>query len=272
MTQMTFRRSIKRWLYDSCPFFRGSFPYFGTTVFFPKGSHLFRECCRQGVYERDMVQLVDLFIKPDTWYFDVGANIGLMAIPFLERHRGLKVASFEPSPNTLPYLERTHSASSFTDRWKIVSKAASDSVGTTSFHLASAAEGAFDGSRNTGRVRNRGETVVDTTTIDHEWQSLGKPRVSAIKIDVEGAEMSVLRGAKECIRANRPSICTEWNSTNIKAYHCDPGCLLEFAREVDYDVFSLPDLSHVCAPLQLRAITTLRTENFLMLPSARRAE
>ena len=262
-----FRKEIKRWLYESCPGVRGAFPYFGTSVYFPKGNCLFHECCRDGIFESTTLRMIHQLIKPDTSYLDVGANIGLMAVPLLRMIEGLQVISFEPSPNVLPYLEKTWAMASFRNRWRIVASAVGDSVGHTSFQLTSTATSAFEGFRSTGRVSVGSETVVPTTTLDFEWNAMAKPPISVIKIDVEGAELLVLHGARECIAANKPAIFVEWNLTNLNAYQCRPGALLEFANEVCYEVYSIPELSHVSNEQQLRLLSATGAENFVMLPA-----
>src|SRR5437867_7877616 len=123
---MRWRGRLKYWLYGSCPGFAGSFPYYGTWIHFPKGSLSFRAVCDQGVFEANNVRLLQRLVKPNTAYFDVGANIGLMAIPILQQCPNCMVVSFEPSPNTLPYLQRTLSESHFQNRWFIIPRALSD--------------------------------------------------------------------------------------------------------------------------------------------------
>ena len=260
------KKWLKRWVYEDCPGLRGAFPYFGTKVYFPKGSLLFRECCRNGAFERPILRLIELLARPGTWYLDVGANIGLMAVPVLRVKRDVNVISCEPSPTVLPYLNRTRAEAAFKDRWKIVPKAVSDCIGSSKFQLTSAADSAFEGIRGTGRVAFRGETTVDTTTIDAEWKNLGKPPVSVIKCDVEGAELAVLQGARDCLAATRPEVVTEWNMTNISAYGREPRALLDFARAVRYDTFSVHDLSPIGNSSHLSLLMKQGVENFLLLP------
>ena len=81
--KMTLRQGFKHWLYGRCPGFSGSFPYFGTQVFFPKDSLLFRYACEQGVYECRNVDVLTRLARPQTWYFDVGTNLGFMSVPVL---------------------------------------------------------------------------------------------------------------------------------------------------------------------------------------------
>ena len=89
---------------------------------------------------------------------------------------------------------------------------------------------------------------VDLTTLDETWRGLGSPPVSHIKIDVEGAELDVLRGASECLRAERPVVRLEWNAQNLAACDVPPRSLLDFACSQGYKVLSLPHGVAVTGP------------------------
>jgi FkbM family methyltransferase len=258
------RRIIKKWLYGKCPGFAGSFPYFDTKVYFPKDSLIFRVACEQGFYEKDNLHILSSLVKPNSTYFDIGANIGLMSIPILHTNDSCTVVSFEPSPNTLHFLNHTADNSRFTDRWKVVGKAVSSQVGTLDFFIASPDMGAFDGFKDTQRANTNNRIEVPVTTIDVEWESLGKPAVSVIKIDVEGSELEALQGGANCIEAEKPTILIEWNATNLKAYDCSPESLLIFAEKHDYLICSLPNLVPILDPNFLR-IHMIKTESFLLL-------
>jgi hypothetical protein len=83
---MTSRQKIKFWLYGCCPVFAGSFRYFGTRVYFTQRSRTFAAVCRQSIFEDSIVRTLFALSKPDTTVFDVGANLGLMAVPLLAEH------------------------------------------------------------------------------------------------------------------------------------------------------------------------------------------
>ena len=262
---MNLRRVIKRWLYGSCPGLAGAFPYFGTRVYFPKGSLSFLATCEQGIFEAENVRLLQGLCRPGTCLFDVGAHLGLMAIPVLHHVRNCHVVSFEPSPNALPWLERTIAESPFCGRWTLVPMALGATRKEAEFSLCSPELGLFDGLKPTRRVPETRRVLVQVATLDAEWDRLGRPEVSAIKLDVEGAELEVLLGATECLRANRPSVLLEWNVSNLEAYACRRCAILDFAEKVGYDVFAAPHLIPVRGPKELE-LQMIRTETFLLAP------
>src|SRR5207247_2348291 len=130
---MSFRKVFKRWLYDSCPGFAGRFPYYGTRVYFPPGAAVLHVICQQGIFEPEIVQRLTRLARPSTTVFDVGANIGLMAVPVLYSCPTCRVVSFEPSPNSLPFLRRTASESAYNERWVVIGKGLSQRCGELDF-------------------------------------------------------------------------------------------------------------------------------------------
>jgi FkbM family methyltransferase len=259
------KKRIRKWLYGKCPGFRGSFPYYGIKVYFPINSHIFGLACEKNGYEHETVNLIRALIKPRSHFFDIGANIGLISIPILRSCYDCIVYSFEPSPNALPYLHQTAAESPFTDRWRIIGKAVGSEVGETMFSISSPERGAYDGIKDTKRVVSEKKIRVPLTTVDNEWERNGKPQVSVMKIDVEGAEISVLQGSIGCISSEKPYIITEWNGTNLIAYNCRFEELLEFAKKIKYRIFSMPHLNPIYDSIHLK-MQMFRTENFLLVP------
>ncbi len=259
---MFLRKSLKRWFFGA----RGAFNYFGVKTYFPPKSGAFLKACADGIYERENIQLISGFVRPGTTYFDIGANIGLMTIPVLAKASDTRVISFEVSPTTLPFLRRTIAESGFGKRWTLIDKAVGEAAGEAEFYVGQGDGAVFDGLRHTSRNAGASSERVSATTLDKEWNQMGRPQVSAMKIDVEGGEIEVLRGACECIQSTRPAILLEWNILNFSSYHHDPIDLLHFARSVDYLVFSASNFALIqnLATLELHM---LRGENFLLRPA-----
>jgi FkbM family methyltransferase len=261
---MKFRQRLKHWLYGYCPGFAGTFPYFAKRVHFPKGSLSFKAACEQGIFEADNVRLLQALTRPETCMFDVGTNIGLMAIPVLQAQPQSRVISFEPSPNVLDSLRRTVAGSDYQNRWTLIEKAVGAESGKVAFSLSDQANSLFDGIRPTDRVASIRQIEVELTTLDDTWRALGSPKVSVIKIDVEGGELDVLLGARECLKQERPSVLVEWNRQNLTAYSCAPELLITFVKEASYKILSVPSLAEVGCKTVLAAHMAF-TENFLLI-------
>jgi len=255
---------MKYWAASYCPGVKGAISYFGVKTHFPIGSRLVRRVCLHGVYERANVQVVKDLLPRGGVYFDVGANIGLMAIPMLKADPNCTVVSFEPSPNTLPYLEKTRDGSSMTDRWTVIGEALSDSNGTADFHINAAADGAFDGLRATNRLGPQSSVRVGATTLDTVWNELGQPEVSLIKVDVEGGELAVLNGATQCIEKNRPHILLEWSKENLGLLGDEVSDILGFASNLDYLIFTARTRTPINNATEL-SLHMNWTEDFLMV-------
>jgi FkbM family methyltransferase len=207
------------------------------------------EIIRTGWWERDVCILSEAAAQNNTTVFDVGANIGSSALPLLAKHAGLRVVSFEPSPSVLPYLKRTHDESPYQNRWEIVTKAVTESPnGEITFTRFSGAGDVYEGIRDTGRGGHGTQIRIPSTNLDTAWIERNRPKVSLIKIDVEGAELGVLMGVQDCIRQCRPVIIAEWYAGNFSAYGQTASAMLEMAERIGYEVYTVPEVTRVTNP------------------------
>lgn len=263
---MRLRGIIKHFLHGSKWMYSGGFPYFTQEIFFPRGSQLFDRVCDEGVFEYDTVRLLRSLASPGTTYFDVGANIGLLAVPVLQSNAEVHVISIEASPDTIGYLRRTQQNSSFRDRWSIVECAVGSAQQSVRFFVSAPKNGAYDGLRDTGRGDAKRDVTVEMRTLDSIWRDAGMPTVSVVKIDVEGGESEVLLGASSLISRDRPALIIEWNEVNLKAYGIEPDYLLRLCDELGYFVQEVPKMYRIDRE-ELLKIAMSETETFLLLPN-----
>jgi FkbM family methyltransferase len=243
---------------------KGNFKYYSEKVYFPKNSVIFKRAVKEGIYEHDVVSIIVPLIKPGTEVFDIGANIGIMAIPMLSSDKSIKVVSVEASPNSLSFLKKTNLASTYKDRWIIIDKAVSQNEGKIRFHIADQQNGAYDSINDTKRISFKNTIEIACTTIDHIWESRNKPMVSLIKSDIEGADLLALKGGINCIKQCKPSIMIEWNSANIKPFGLQNADLFNFAQSVNYTMFSVPALNKITSLTDLE-LQSNYSENFLLI-------
>ncbi len=255
------KSTVYKWFLNQ----KGSFTYYGEPVFFPKNSSTFNLAIRDGIYEQDILKFISAFVKDQSVYIDIGANIGLMSIPILKRHTTVRVLSFEASPNTFKYLKKNWGNSSVKDRWTIYNNAVSNSNDEMDFFTTASADGAYESIKDTKRVSFSGRIKVQGITIDEVWTSLNKPLVSFIKSDIEGADLMALQGALTCINECKPMIMLEWNKINILAFQFTHNDLMNFCSNIKYKCYAVPSLIVITneKELELHAVVT---ENFLFIP------
>jgi len=179
-----------------------------------------------GSYEPAKMNLAAKLVNRGDVVFDIGANVGIYTLLFSEAiGRPGRVFAFEPSPLNVRHLER-HLELNRVWNVEVVEVAVSDSSGTATFDTTSGS--------CTGRLETGGDLAVDTTTID-EFVGANHVRPSLIKIDVEGSEALVLRGAARTLRELRPQILLATHSADIKR-EC-----LDILAGHDYDVREIAD-------------------------------
>lgn len=145
---------------------------------------------------------------------DIGANIGYYSLT-AARIVGPagRVICYEPGPSAAARL-RENIALNRLSSLTVIEAAVSDKPGTLQFHLGEDSEA--------GSLYNCSDAVgcvdVPVTTIDEQVRGLNLAGVDLIKIDAEGAEVRVLRGAQGLLFGPRaPSLIVEANPITLKA-------------------------------------------------------
>ncbi len=106
---------------------------------------------------------------------------------------------------------------------------------------------------------------VPVRTIDDIWREHRFPRVSVIKMDIEGGELLALQGAKQMILGARPTIIVEWTDSNLQAYATKPAELLRISDALGYVIYAFPSLVCVKTTLLL-TLAMQQTETFVLAP------
>jgi FkbM family methyltransferase len=181
----------------------------GALIPLASDTYLGQSLWETGQYELDELLWAGRHAVPGTCVFDVGANVGLVAIE-LARIVGPagRVIAIEPMPATAEVL-RSNVAESGCRNIEIVNAAAAAVAGEVDLKLAQdAAQHSTAAKMPHGQIA-KGIVRVPGVTLDDLWDAAGQPQVSYAKIDVEGAEEAVLRGALRMIAATRPQLIVE---------------------------------------------------------------
>lgn len=162
-----------------------------------------------GEFERDELIMAGHLALPGSYALDVGANVGVYSVD-LSRAVGPAghVIAIEPLPATVDEL-RFNLAQNGCRNVEVV-VAAAGAVGGQVELLLAEDPALHSASRELplGQVP-LGTLKVASVTLDDLWNGAGRPPVTFVKIDVEGGEEEVLRGALALISAYRPSMIVE---------------------------------------------------------------
>ncbi|HEX6958088.1 MAG TPA: FkbM family methyltransferase [Ferrovibrio sp.] len=153
-------------------------------------------------------------LPPGSVFFDIGGNIGLYAVPASQQVGGAGcVVSFEAHPAIYGYL-LSNVARNCDGNITVENLA----VGSESGETRIAFNGRNPGESHIATRTEQGETVP-VVALDDYCARRGIARIDYIKIDVEGFEANVLRGARAMIAAN-PSILiqTEYEPQHLSRY------------------------------------------------------
>jgi len=174
----------------------------GTVLYNIHDTYIGRGFDLYGEYAESEMSFLANFIHPGQFVCDIGANIGAHTL-FFAKTVGLqgRVISFEPQRQIFQTLCANVTLNALNNVLTFHA-GAGEAPGTTTVPLLNYdVEGNFGG---VSLATEHGETV-QIMALDQ----LGLPTVSLIKIDVEGMELAVLKGAAQTISQHKPVLYVE---------------------------------------------------------------
>ncbi len=185
------------------------------------------QSCWFGVYEYEKQVVFQQSVRKGDVVYDIGANVGFYTLLASELvgSEGTVVA-FEPLPRNLALLRR-HVHLNGLSNVEIIEGAVSEEAGTARF--------AAEGLPEMGHLTDEGGMEVKMHQVDALVGSGRIPPPKVMKIDVEGAELSVLRGAHEVLKQHRPQILLATHGLEVHRQCVD------LLREAGYALSSMDD-------------------------------
>lgn len=172
-------------------------------------------------------------VSPDDVFLDIGSNIGYFSV--LMASRGARVRAFDPVPQNAALLNLT---SVLNPDLEIspMQAAVSDKAGTMRFQIMPQTSLSRLVAADADQDASAHEVEVQVITID----DLKLDRVDMVKIDVEGAELSVLKGMTKTIKATRPKLfMIELVEEHLENFGHSLDDVIAFMRSMDYQAMAL---------------------------------
>jgi FkbM family methyltransferase len=169
-------------------------------------------------------------LNPGKTVIDVGGWIGIHAVRMAQvvGPRG-HVYTLEPGPESAHLIRRHAALNLLSDRITVIEAACSDQPGEATFDDQPLSPENRLGGQAQHAIRVRVVTIDDLCA-EHDINP------ALIKIDVEGAELNVLRGALETLRRVRPIVLCELHPRLWSHFNVDRAQIAAFAQSVGYDV------------------------------------
>ena len=171
----------------------------------------------------------------DTVFVDVGAYMGLYTVWACRRAR--RVISIEPNPAALAYL-KVNIALNECSNVTVVPKAISDRRGYAKLKIPEAAEKGFIPMHSSivWDYKEAFEVEVETDTLDSVLEEVGVDSVDILKIDVEGAEGLVVRGAKKTLKEAK-AVLIEIRPENMWVARYLQNSGYKLAKTIDHRIY-----------------------------------
>lgn len=201
-------------------------------------AHLFKVLVKQ--HHQPLIPLLEKFIPKNTNVIDVGGHAGQMTKIFCKLAPLGKVYAFEPGTYAYSILSKTKFFKKLSNLeiFKIglssqddivafhipLKKSGSVGYGTSHIHLEDhkTIKGAYV------------EEKIKVTSLDNFVLSKNLKNISFIKIDVEGHELDVLKGAQKVIASDHPVIMIEINSEHLARSNTSKHQIFDYLEKQGY--------------------------------------
>jgi FkbM family methyltransferase len=210
-------------------------------------SDLFETIAFEGSYENDFLKIVSQYLDTNRDAVDVGANVGFFSIFFAKKiESSCKVLSIEPIPNAFEFLKKNVKRNGCMQKIVLYNGAITDKkIGNVTLNtMEGREEYSSIGTIDKKYVKNYkvNQVTIQGTTLDNlVYQYNIKP--GFIKIDTEGAEFLVLKGALKTIKEFRPIIISELCDDFLEKLNHSAKDVIDLLIENNYKVMNAKTLT-----------------------------
>lgn len=191
-------------------------------------------------FEETEIGFLKNFLKPGDCFFDIGANIGLFSLhasPIVDKNGS--IYAFEPTPETYYRLNQNILLNNFKNII-IENTGLSDTSGSTEFHVSTNGYDALNSIVVLSELENNHTTIsVNTDTVDNYVKLNKIVHIDLIKVDVEGWELNVLKGATSVLtEPDAPVLMVEFTEKNAFTAGYYLGELYDYLVTLGYKWYS----------------------------------
>ena len=208
---------------------------FLSNIFFWQGEY------PQG-YEPAVCEILARLIKKSKVYADVGGNVGVFSILPAILNPDCKIFYFEMDRSIRPLLVRNMKLNRLDkSRITIVNVAVGDHVGEIEYSPHPCSFLARQGDENIDVYDLKYQAPI--IRLDDYFHHQGSDP-DLLKIDIDGAETSALRGMYRILKETRPDLLLEVHPAFLPKFGSNTSEVYDLLREFNYIFFSMPDFRY----------------------------
>lgn len=199
------------------------------------------------MHEAGAQALLDL-AQPGMSVLDIGTNIGTTLLQLARRvGKSGQAQGFEPDPANFAKATRNLKLNPWADHAKVANVALGSESGQLKMFQVSPKNRGMNRILPASQAADREFPAVDVSVrvLDEFLEEAGITGVDLVKIDVEGFEMNVLRGATRLLREMRPVLFIELDDQNLRDQNASASELVSLLQSHAYSVRRADDGSKV---------------------------
>lgn len=182
-------------------------------------------------FQDDSTEKLFSLVKPDAHILDVGANIGWTALRMASLANRGWVRAFEPDPVNFARCQANVSRNTAANL-KVLQAALGSRRGVASMEVRTPSN--LGGNRVA--PQGQGTEVVEIWPLDEIIDQFPDAHIDLIKVDVEGYEMHVLRGAAQTLRRSMPVLFVELDDNNLRDQGDSAESLVTYLEDLGYSL------------------------------------
>ena len=195
-----------------------------------------------GCSEPELTAFLKRILKPGMIFFDVGAHIGeYVVVGATTVAPDGEVHAFEPDERNFNLLQNNVKMNNLSN---VVLNFTAVYEEDTTLELIKTQEPSTSHIISNMLVKPESLQIVQAITLDNYINNKGIDRVDVLKVDVEGAELFVLRGAQTLLdkpKWKAPIVIFEYSQANCKRFGYHPDDIIEFLKSKEYIIWVLKD-------------------------------
>jgi FkbM family methyltransferase len=225
---------------------------------------------RRGMFERETVHAFAALLAPGMTVMDIGANIGQFTLVAAARVGATgRVHAFEPTPELAAHILNNVELNGL-ENVAVNEIAVSEVAGRAILHFSEPGDPGENSIFNLAPCARALE--VSTITVDEYVAGRGIGRVDALKMDIEGAEMPALRGARKLLSDDEPPVLIlECHPKTLAFTGQNPDDMLSLLSSYGYSLYPIAVYSQHTPDPYLNGIAA-KPGHFDKFPALRRCQ